>query len=193
MTTIYFVRHNQPQKDHIGEDALRPLTEEGLKDRQYVLDLLKDERIDLIYCSTYKRSIQTIELLAKYKQLMIHLDERFKERVNGIGEINPDSIYQRWQDLNYHETGGESLAMLEKRNIEALHELLMKYPDHHIVIGTHGSALSTIIHYYDASFNYDSFMRIMKWTPYIVKMEFDGIQLRTMKELGYIDYGKEGK
>ena len=50
----------------------------------------------------------------------------------------------------------------------------IKYSDKTIVIGTHGTALSSIFNYYDSSFNGDSFMKIIDLMPYIVKMDFEG-------------------
>lgn len=54
---------------------------------------------------------------------------------------------KRWADHNYHEEGGESIAMVQKRNIEALNEILSDNTDKDIVIGTHGTALSTILNF----------------------------------------------
>ena len=59
MTKVYFVRHAQPEFSWV-EDLTRPLTEEGKKDSKIVLDFFKDKKIDVFYCSTYKRSIDTI-------------------------------------------------------------------------------------------------------------------------------------
>ncbi|MBQ3937365.1 MAG: histidine phosphatase family protein, partial [Ruminococcus sp.] len=56
MTRIYFVRHAQPVHSH-ADDRTRPLTDEGLRDTQLVLDTLKDMQIDAFYCSPYKRSL----------------------------------------------------------------------------------------------------------------------------------------
>ena len=57
MTKVYFVRHAQPEHDW-EEDRTRPLTEEGKKDSEIVLEFLKDKKIDAFYCSPYKRSIK---------------------------------------------------------------------------------------------------------------------------------------
>ena len=61
MTKVYFVRHAQPEHDW-EEDRTRPLTEEGKKDSEIVLEFLKDKKIDAFYCSPYKRSMDTIHL-----------------------------------------------------------------------------------------------------------------------------------
>ena len=51
---------------------------------------------------------------------------------------------KRWADHDYHEEGGESIAMVQKRNMEALNEILSDNADKEVVVGTHGTALSTI-------------------------------------------------
>ncbi len=70
---------------------------------------------------------------------------------------------QRWENHEFHEEGGESLAMVRERNIAALTDILIenqnKSEDTSIVIGTHGTALSTILNYYDREYNCDSFSR----------------------------------
>ena len=82
MTKIYFVRHAQPDFNHVN-DYTRPLTEEGMEDRKIVLETLKDKNIDAFYCSPYLRSIQTIEETAEYYGMEIQLDERLREREKG--------------------------------------------------------------------------------------------------------------
>ncbi|MDK2809095.1 MAG: 2,3-bisphosphoglycerate-dependent phosphoglycerate mutase, partial [Clostridiales bacterium] len=42
-----------------------------------------------------------------------------------------------------------------------------------VVVGTHGTALSSILHYYDNRFNCDSFLRILDWMPYIIELDFE--------------------
>ena len=40
-------------------------------------------------------------------------------------------------------------------------------------LGTHGTALSTIIKYYRPQFGFADFMRIIDYMPYVVEMTFD--------------------
>ena len=87
-------------------------------------------------------------------------------------------VEKRWR-ISASRTGRQCLASVQKRNIEALNEILTAHRDENIVIGTHGTALSTIINYYDPGFNCDGFKRIWFWMPYIVRLDFSGT--------GYID------
>ena len=180
MTTIYFVRHCKPDAK-IYDDRNRPLTEEGLEDSKQVLEILKDKKIDIFISSPYKRSYDSIKKAADYYKKSIITDERLRERKAGKNSNNHEMFKKRWADFNFAEEDGESIGSVQKRNIEALNEILEKYQNKTIVIGTHGTALSSILNYYDTSFNGESFMKIIDLMPYIVKMEFDG-KTNTSKE-----------
>jgi|GEM_PF-5798349 2,3-bisphosphoglycerate-dependent phosphoglycerate mutase len=48
-----------------------------------------------------------------------------------------------WADFDFHEEGGESLSMVQQRNIEALLELISTYKGKNILLGTQTSVLYT--------------------------------------------------
>ena len=182
-TTVIFVRHAQARYGE--DDRIRPLTEEGLIDRQVVVDTLKDRHIDCFLCSPYRRSIETIQTTADYFGMPIITDERFRERK--VGTWNDGWLEKRWNDFTCAEEDGENLQSVQTRNIEALKEALSVYSGETIVIGTHGTALSTILNYYDRSFGVNDFLRIVSWMPYIVEMSFVGDKLVEKKELAHVD------
>jgi len=172
MTKVYFVRHAQPEHAW-DDDRTRPLTDEGLNDALKVTYFLKMRNIDNFYCSPCTRSIQTIENAAKYHNRRIIIDERLKERESGPAGNNYEMFHKRWSDKDYHEDGGESLNMVQSRNIAALNDILESKAEKTIVIGTHGTALSSILNYYDDTFDCESFLRIIDWMPYIIELDFD--------------------
>lgn len=184
-TTIIFVRHARPVHPY-HDDRNKPLSEEGLRERQVVLDTLKDRKIDAFLCSPFKRSIETIEQTAAYFGMEIKTDERFRERKVG-DETGKDYLENRWANFDFVEKGGENLRSVQDRNMEAFKEVLHDYEGKTVVIGTHGTALSTILNYYDNSFGVEDFKRIMHWMPYVIEMTFDGDRLLEKKELAYVD------
>lgn len=186
MTQIYFVRHAQPE--HAWEDdRTRPLTDEGIRDSKMVLDFLKQKEIDVFYSSPYKRSFDTIAASAALYKKQITTDERLREREKGV-EGNSHGMYEkRWANHDYHEENGESINMVQKRNIEVLTEILKKDKGKRVVIGTHGTALSTILNYYYPEFGCKDFLRIIDWMPYIIELDFDGDKLLSMKEHCHIE------
>ena len=123
MTKVYFVRHAQPL--HAWEDdRTRPLTEEGKKDAKIVLEFLENKKIDAFYCSPYLRSMDTISEAAEFFGKEILTYEGLRERKKGINGNNAGMFQKRWEDHNYHEEGGESILMVQKRNMEVLNKIL---------------------------------------------------------------------
>lgn len=145
------MRHVQPEHNW-KEDKTRPLTEEGRKDSAVVLEFLKDKKIDAFYCSPYKHSKDTITDAATFFGKEIITDERLRKREKGPDGNNHGMFQKRWADHNYHEDGGESIAMVQGRNVEALNEILSDNTDNEIVIVIHDTALSSILNFYDNSF-----------------------------------------
>lgn len=174
MTTIYFVRHAEPDFN-IHDDFLRPLTDKGIKDSIKVTNYLMDKKIDVILSSPYIRAVNTIKDFAKNSNLRIETVDDFRERKVDSVWIEDFNTFckMQWNDFNYKLTDGESLKEVQNRNIKALEEVLNKYNGKNIVIGSHGTSISTIINYYDSSFNYNSFNSIRALMPWIVKLEFE--------------------
>ncbi len=180
MTSVFFVRHAQPDDKWI-DDRTRPLTPLGLEDSKIVSSVLLKFPIDAFFSSPYKRSKDTISECARIFKMEIHTDERFRERQSG--ENAGDFLERRWDNFNFCEKDGESLNNVQLRNVEALKEVLNSYNNKNIVIGTHGTALSTILNYYDSSFNCDGFKRIWYCMPYIIRLDFENGNVRAKEEL----------
>lgn len=173
MTTVYFVRHAQSNY-HNHDDLSRELTEKGLADRELVTKFLSDKQINAVFSSPYKRAIDTVKDFSEKYGLEIHTINEFRERKidsTWIDDFTSFAIRQ-WKDFDYKLSDGETLREVQKRNIEALDDLLERFENKNIVIGSHGTALSTIINYYDNSFGYEDFERIKPLMPWIVKFTF---------------------
>ena len=186
MTTVYFVRHAQSDW-RSGTDRERSLTAQGLEDRRVVLDFLRDKPVDAFWCSPYRRSLDTIQEAADHFGLPIRIDERLRERETAPGGNCRELFRKRWSDFDWHEPGGESLGSVQQRNIAALTDLLSANRDKTLVIGTHGTALSTILHHYDPSFNCDSFLRLIDWMPFVVELDFDGTVFLSKTEHAHVE------
>lgn len=183
MTTIYFVRHAEPNYQN-HEDAARELSEKGLRDRQLVTIFFRNIHIDEILSSPYKRAMDTVAHLAQTRDVSINVNDDFRERKIGNGWIDDFNGFCRrqWDNFEYKYPDGESLYEVQKRNISALMEALNQFQDKTLVIGSHGTALSTIIQYYDRSFGYKDFIRIKDLMPWIVKFTFDGENCTQIEE-----------
>jgi 2,3-bisphosphoglycerate-dependent phosphoglycerate mutase len=174
-TIVYFIRHSVPDFS-IRDDKTKPLTLEGIEKSKELIKIFKKINIEFIYSSPFKRSIQTIEFIAKDKNIKINIINDFRER--GMGNKWIDNFMEfsknQWNDFSYKLVDGESLNEVQKRNINELNKILLKDNGKSIIIGTHGTALSTILNYFDKTFCYDNFLEIIDLMPYIIKLEFNG-------------------
>ncbi|MCM1136271.1 MAG: histidine phosphatase family protein [Clostridium sp.] len=177
MTTVYFVRHAQPNYNN-HNDLTRELTAQGLQDRKLVTHFLWEKKIDVVLSSPYKRAVDTVKDFADAKGMEIKCIDDFRERKIGnawIEDFNGFSKRQ-WEDFDFKLPEGESLREVQSRNIGALNQALEAYSGKNVAVGSHGTALSTIINYFDASFGYDEYEKIKGLMPWIVQFSFAGNQ-----------------
>lgn len=174
MTTVFFVRHAEPNYEN-HDDASRELSNKGLEDRRLVTDFLLDKQIDIVLSSPYKRAIDTVRDFAEEKGMDITIIDEFKERRVDSGWIEDFNTFCRkqWEDFSYKLSDGECLEEVQNRNVLALNRVLEKYKGNNVVIGSHGTALSTIINYYDNTFGYADFNRIRNLMPWVVQFSFE--------------------
>ena len=175
MTVVYFVRHAESDyRNH--DDRSRELTEKGLKDSKLVTRFLSDKHVEVVLSSPYKRAIDTVRDFAKTRNLEIEIVEDFRERKIDDVWIEDFNAFckAQWEDFDYKLSEGESLGEVQKRNVAALDAVLKQYAGQTIVIGSHGTALSTVLHYYDPSFGYEQFEKIRNLMPWVVKFTFQG-------------------
>ena len=186
MTKVYFIRHAEPNYSN-HDDLLRELTPKGMEDRKIVTEYLSNKKIDVVLSSPYKRAVMTLEDFAGKYGFKIETIDDFHERVVGGEWIDNfhDFSKNQWADFDYKLEGGECLHEVQARNIAALKEVLRKYEGKNIAIGTHGTALSTIINYYDNSFDYTKFRKNVDIMPWVMVFEFDGekcVSIKNMKK-----------
>jgi 2,3-bisphosphoglycerate-dependent phosphoglycerate mutase len=175
---VYFVRH--AESDHeIIDELTRPLTKNGILEAKKLVGIFNKIRVDAIFCSPYMRSIATVKPLADEKKATIIIRENLKERLSGTPWIDNQMdletfIGKMFSNINESPDGGESIKDLRERNIQELEKILKENKDKTIIIGTHGTALASIIGNYDKSFSGNNFMKFINIMPYIVRMEFEG-------------------
>lgn len=194
MTTVYFIRHAEPNYNN-HDDLTRELSEKGKKDRKLVTEFLLDKDIDVALSSPYKRAVDTIKEFTDFKDLDIEIINDFRERKVDSGWIENFNEFckSQWNDFNYKLSDGECLGEVQDRNIKALHKVLSEYKDKTIVIGSHGTALSTIINYYDKSFEYHDFEKIKGLMPWIVKFVFDKNNCIEIKQINLFESKNNGE
>lgn len=182
MTKVFFVRHARPNCNN-HDDLTRELSPEGLRDRVLVTRFLTERGIGAVLSSPYRRAVDTVAQFAQGAGLEIQLDADFRERrVDGAWIEDFDAFCRRqWADFDYKLSDGETLREVQERNIRALERVLETHADQTVAIGSHGTALSTVIHYYDRSFGYAEFERIRDLMPWVVEFTFEGLSCRGIR------------
>ena len=101
MTTVYFVRHAEPNYAN-HNDVQRELTDKGLLDRELVTQYLADKEIDVVLSSPYKRAVDTVRDFADKNRLTIQTVEDFRERkvdsvwIENFNEFNQIKFLMPW-------------------------------------------------------------------------------------------------
>ena len=187
-TKVYFVRHAESDYN-IYNDLQRPLTAKGIRDRKLVTKYLDDKNIEIVLSSPYKRAYDTILEFAEKNHHIIQCVEDFRERCVDSVWIDDFETFSRnqWEDFSYRYSDGECLKEVQERNIRALSSVLREHKDKNIVVGSHGTALSTIINHYDESFGFKDFQKIKRLMPWIVKFVFDDLKCISIEKVNLFE------
>ena len=179
MTNVYFIRHAESDNS-VRDGRIRPLTEKGLSSRALVTEFLKDKNIDVVLSSPFKRAVDTVFEFADKNGFEIEIIEDFREQKSS-SDMRRDNLNfrsfleQQWANFTYVFSDGECLLEVQKRNINALNNVLTEYNGKNIVIGTHATALSVIINHYDSAYGFKDFEEIENKLPWAVRMIFDDL------------------
>ena len=184
---VIWIRHAEPDFAY-SDDATRPLTEKGRSDSKALVTVFNDEAIHAIYASPYIRAIETVKPLADALGITVQTIDDLRERKitdHWIDDFD-GFVKKQWQDFSYHLANGESLAVVQKRNIAVLMGLMKRHSDQTIVIGTHGTSLSTIIQYFEPDFGLQDFLALKDKMPLVIEMTFNECIYQGFKEVDYV-------
>ncbi|KMK75555.1 histidine phosphatase family protein [Alkalihalobacillus pseudalcaliphilus] len=186
ITTVFMVRHAEsPFKK--GEERTRGLSQKGFDDVETVTNLLIDKEIAAVVSSPYTRAIQSVESIAKQRGLEIQTYEGLKERSIKAWDYQLPkaellvAIQQSLEDKDYCLRGGETIKEAQERSLPIVKELLKKYKGEAIVIGTHGSIMTSILNGFDEQFGFAFWQSTTK--PDIYKLQFKDEQLLQVERL----------
>lgn len=174
-TDIYLIRH--AHSIYTPDEEKRPLSDKGIEDVEVVTEIMKKENIDSVISSPYLRAIQTVEGIAKYKNLSIELCNGFRERTKSDKRLNDfeKAMEMLWSDYSFSFDNGESNNIAQERGVKALYSVLEKYRGKRIVIGTHGNIMVLIMNYFDEIYNYNFWKKLDM--PDIYRLQFDDKEL----------------
>ncbi|HDX9654481.1 TPA: histidine phosphatase family protein [Bacillus wiedmannii] len=186
MTTIYFVRH--AHSIYTKDERVRPLSEKGHLDVENVTRLLKDKHIDVVISSPYKRAIQTVQGIANTYNISIQIEEDLRERLlskEPVTDFN-DAVQKVWEDWDFAHEGGESNDVAQRRAVICMQNILKKYENKNIVIGTHGNIMVLLMNYFDSKYDFQFWKTLHM--PDVYKLTFDNNCFSSAERIQSTDY-----
>lgn len=179
-TTIYVIRHAHAAW---REDDDRPLSEAGLKAAAIVADRLASRPITAIYSSPSRRSLQTVEPLARRFGLRAETIVDLRERELPI--VPPENfesvVRQAWSSPDEAPGGGESNVRAQARGLAVVQSLVARHAGSEIALGTHGNLLALILNALDAKHGYELWRALS--FPDIYKLTFDGASCQEVERM----------
>lgn len=156
MTTIYLIRHSKPMKvnNTFNKDNLQlqneksSLSIEGEQIAKEKLNKKEFDDIDILFSSSYVRTIQTAKYLANKNNLEINVISDLGERKFGIDSWDelPDNFERKqFLDENYKLNNGENQKEVRDRMYSVIMKILNEYPNKRIAIVSHGTAISYLL------------------------------------------------
>ena len=191
MTTVYFVRNAQPDEKW-QENITRPLTEAGIADSNLVTEFFQDIPLDAVFSSPFKIIIETVGGAAIAHNLTVITDNRLSGLDTYSSNNSIEMLRSLFHDLSFHEEGKESIKMVQDRTVDVLKDILTEYADKTVVIGIHGLNLGAVLNYFNPDFNFDEYIKMNDWMPYIMEFDFEKINLLEIKAHCYICKNSNG-
>ncbi len=158
MTKVYLVRHGETTWNaHSRAQGSKDieLSDRGRLQAQLLGKRLENYQVDYIYSSDLIRAYETATTIADFFHLEVNQIPGFREMSFGEWEgLTNDQIKQKY-DSHFtiwrnqpHEAqipGGEMLLDVQKRGLQALHQLVNQHRNKNILIVSHGTALKAIL------------------------------------------------
>lgn len=181
MTNLYFVRH--AHSIYTPDEMGRPLSGQGFADAETITQILKNENINRVISSPYKRAIQTVQGVAEFFCEDIEIMHDFKERKLSDKPLEDfkSAVAKVWADDRFSWEGGESNILAQARGVKATMNVLEKFAGENIVIGTHGNLMVLIMNHFDKKFGYRFWQELAM--PDIYKLTFDKTKLVEVSRL----------
>ena len=155
---LILVRHGETEWNGLGRyqgQSDIELNGVGLEQAERLRDRFKDEKIDSVYCSDLKRSIQTAEPIAsahgvrltRVKELRELDFGEFEGKYFGDIEHRYMALEKSWRagNLDVSVPGGESLAEMDARTTNFVGMIREHHVDGAVLVVAHGGPLKMIV------------------------------------------------
>ena len=155
ITKLVILRHAQSEANVAkiyNDDGKSPLSEKGKKQAQELIEELKKEGVEVILCSPFLRTMETVRPFAEAHRIEVEILEDLREICHGnlVNQLsNSDEANIARQKFNadpnqkFAETG-ESQNDILARSRNALNHVVQKYPGKTIAMISHGYTVKFI-------------------------------------------------
>jgi broad specificity phosphatase PhoE/orotate phosphoribosyltransferase len=157
-TVLIIVRHAEAEGNanrlfHGWTDS--KITKKGHFQALAVAKRLSREKIDVVYSSSLKRTLQTAEYISEVKNLPIIRTDKLKE-INGgdwediLWEILPEKWpkeYHSWEKKphKHRMPNGESMTEFQSRIVDEFKYIINKNKGKNVCVVTHGTAIKSLM------------------------------------------------
>jgi len=161
MTELYLIRHGitAANLEHRMQGKTdQPLCGQGLAQLPYLQAHFQSIRVDAVYCSPFRRAVQTAEVIAASHSLPLNMADDLRER--DAGEQEGQRVRDMLQTCGLDVSSGgprypirfdfptaEPVAEVYSRMKHALGQILDACRDQSVVIVSHGMAIQMAIAY----------------------------------------------
>ena len=156
---IIFLRHGQAENNTkkilAGRTPGIPLTEKGVTQAESAGKLMKSLNISKIYSSPVERAKSTAEIVSKYCNAQVVVDERLTELDMGKFTMMPyeeifamhGNVFLKFYDGNpaIKENNVETFAEVKERVGEIVNYVIEKHHNENIVLVTHMDPIKAIL------------------------------------------------
>lgn len=158
MTNIYLIRHAQQFSAHNDQGLLLADHEDGLTGKGHAQARRMAERVandiqpHVLYCSPLLRARQTARHVTDATGLPLNIDPNLVElRLNCPPDVSAAVEFDGWvRARRYPYTpafpGGEALADLQRRGVQAFEHIAQTHWDKTIAIITHGGLIEMVFY-----------------------------------------------
>ena len=160
-TTLYFVRHGETeynrQRIMQGRRINSSLNETGRRQAEALARRFSDVRLDAIYTSSLKRTIETAApVSAQHRNAEVRSLADLDEMSWGVHEGTPwsdpleemlEDMHARWDrgEFDFRVEEGESILDVQSRGISAIGQIVEEHPGQQVLVVTHGRFLRVLL------------------------------------------------
>jgi 2,3-bisphosphoglycerate-dependent phosphoglycerate mutase len=171
---VFIVRHCKAE----GQPVEARLTEDGVRQAAALVDFFKGIEVDRIISSPFLRAIQSIEPLAKERNIEMAIDERLSERVLSTKSLPDwmDKLRETFSDLEMELEGGESSQNAMDRATAVVNGIFQEDAETTIIV-THGNLMALLIKSFDQEFGFEGWRKLSNPDVFLLSYNDKGTKI----------------